>query len=103
MVFGSEVDICLVDNIESKKILINNGVKKEKFKLLAIKYMIRFFYSKQNKFEQKRFFQRKYNLYKKKIFVIALPHLAEHKLMSWKQHWEEIEYIIESFNNIKRL
>ena len=100
-VFGSEVDICLLDNLESKKILINNGVKKEKLEVTGNQIHDTLFYSRQNKFEQKRFFQKKYNLYKKKIFVIALPHLAEHKLMSWDQHWEEIEYIIESFNNIK--
>ena len=100
-VFGSEVKICLIDNLESKKILINNGIKKEKIIITGNQIHDTLFNAKNNKLKSKKFFKEKYNLQKNKIFVIALPHLAEHKLMSWEQHWNEIEYMIKSFKHNK--
>lgn len=45
--------------------------------------------------------QKKYSLSpNKKNIIVALPQLAEHKFMSWEEHWEEIRFICTTMQEL---
>jgi hypothetical protein len=36
----------------------------------------------------------------RKILLCAVPQLAEHDMMSWEQHWKEIEFLLSTFSQL---
>jgi hypothetical protein len=37
------------------------------------------------------------------VLLCAVPQLAEHRLMSWSQHWQEIEFLLATFAQLKNV
>ncbi len=35
---------------------------------------------------------------RKKLIILALPQLAEHRIMDWKSHWNEIRFLCQTFS-----
>lgn len=87
--------LCLPD----KKMLIrykdNYNIKEEKLKVVGdISYDTLYEAYKNRKNVYKTILE-KYDLNKGiKTLIIALPQLAEHNILPWKRHWEEINFLV---------
>ena len=52
--------------------------------------------------EQMRMLRHKYHVRDEdRIVLCSLPDLAEHRLLSWDDHWEEIEFLLHTFQSLK--
>jgi hypothetical protein len=86
-------DIVCLDSKNSYKRYLDYGVSQDKLRIVGdISYdNLYLHYSNKNK----EILYSKYNLdASKKILIVALPQLAEHKIMSWTDHWKEIYFIV---------
>lgn len=92
-------DILCLNNQYYKNLYISRGVDEGKIRVLGDGIYDHIYnqYAQQEKTKQK--ILEKYSLENnKKLVIVALPQLGEHNIIPWKQHWEEINYLIKSLN-----
>jgi hypothetical protein len=89
-------DIVCIDNNFSFNKYQNDMLFPSKFKIIGdIEYDSLYI----NSNLEKDNFYNKYNIkIDKEIVIVALPQLAEHLILSWKEHWAEINFIMEELN-----
>jgi hypothetical protein len=96
-------DILCLNNNYYKDLYIQNGVKIDKIRVLGdISYdaLYRRFVNKDN---IKKEIILKYSLNsKKQIIIVGLPQLGEHKFLPWDRHWEEINFLMSSLDNLEQ-
>lgn len=93
--FGADVDICFVDSLYTKEILASNHVQSEKILVSGDPILDDLYHVQIVKEQAKRSIYKKYNCQTEKpLLIISLPHLAEHNLRTWEEHWQEIDYIL---------
>jgi len=102
-VMGSGLsDLLCLNSSQTFKYYEDFGVQKKKLNLVGdISYDdIHKKYINQNKITE--FVFKKYNLNpNRKLIMISLPQLAEHQIMSWDDHWCEIDFLISSLVKTK--
>lgn len=92
---GGDADSLLVDGFDARHQAIGLGVKPEKIYVSGhISHDDMF-----ARFSQKESIREglveKYNLDPgKKLIVCAVPHLAEHGMISWTKHWQDVEALV---------
>jgi len=98
-----KVDILCLNNNYYKNLYIKNGVINKKIRVLGDISYDRLYTRLANKKKIKEVIIKKYDLdNQKKIIVIGLPQLGEHNLLPWDQHWEEINFLVNSACNLKQ-
>jgi hypothetical protein len=88
-------DVIFLDSKDTYDRYIGYGVERSKLKIVGdISYDTLYAqYISKDKLSNK--ILNKYKLNKKyKNIVIALPQLAEHDILSWKDHWVEIDFLV---------
>lgn len=91
-------DLICCDSKNTKKRLLEYGVSNHKLSITGDVILDRLFQNYNNK-KLNNLYSEKYKLkINKKIILISLPQLYEHKLFSWKNHISEIEFLLSSFN-----
>lgn len=98
MIGNGLVDYVCIDNRLSFNKYKNEILYPEKFKVIGdIEYDT---LHKNSNFLDSRF-QEKYKINKEeKIVIVALPQLAEHLILNWNEHWEEIDYIMNELTKL---
>lgn len=92
---GKSQIICLA-NEYFKSHYTKHGVSQEKIKVIGDTAYDNIYRAFCKKNKNKKIIINKYKLDKsKKILIISLPQLAEHNLLSWDEHWKEIDYIVD--------
>ena len=91
-VYGSDVDYCFVSSEGNRALLHENGVPLENIIVSGDQAHDLVYASRFN-----REFSKKYSS-SKKIILISLPHLGEHGLMEWSDHWDEMEFLTKSLS-----
>lgn len=94
--FGSDVDLTLVDSIHSLKALAAGGVPVEKIKVTGNQIHDALWISESDHALLLKSVSKKYNCVHNKKLIISLPHLAEHGLLDWGVHINEIYYILNT-------
>jgi len=90
-------DIICVDNKNTYKRYLNNNVPEKKLKLIGDVVYSKLYSIYSKKEQIKKSIIKKYDLFlNKKIIIISLPQLAEHKFFNWEKHWIEINFLIKS-------
>ena len=98
--FGSDVDICFVDSKNTKSILSVNGVESKNIIVTGNQIHDQLFKKNTQVKILRNNIINKYNFNPdNQIAIVALPHLAEHGVMNWNEHWENIFYIL---GNLKK-
>ena len=94
-------NISFLDSDQTKINLLRNGINEEKLNVSGNVYLDKLFISKDDQNELKKNISKKYNLnIKNPIILICLPHLMEHKIFDEARHWDEIDHIINSSQEI---
>lgn len=97
---GKITALCLPNQYMVSK-YISNGIPRTKTLLLGDISYDRLFqnFIDRNKLRKKVF--KKYDLdFSRKCFIIALPQLAEHDILDWDDHWDEINFLLESLTSL---
>ena len=89
-------DIICLNNDYNKDLYVSRGVAEKKIKVLGDGNYDLLFKQKFKKKEIQQNLRRKYKLDEKKIIILALPQLGEHNLLSWKDHWNEINFLLKN-------
>ena len=98
-----KADILCLNNNYYKSLYIKNGVINKKIRVLGDISYDRLYMRLASKKKIKEVITKKYDLdNQKKIIVIGLPQLGEHNLLPWDQHWEEINFLVNSACNLKQ-
>ena len=86
---------------DQTKIIFFVMVFEEKLIVSGNVYLDKLFISKDDQNELKKTISKKYNLnIKNPILLICLPHLMEHRIFDEARHWDEIDHIINSSQEI---
>jgi hypothetical protein len=94
-------DIVCVDNKHTYMRYIKMRVKKEKLVIVGDVSYDALYKIYKDRIEIKNKIIKKYKLnYTKKIIILALPQLAEHKRLDWDTHWIEIKYLVNVLSTI---
>ena len=97
-------DILCLPNSYLKEHYIRNGNDPKKIKSIGDISYDNLYKNYKKKDELKDELLKKYNLDKnKKIIITALPQLAEHNLLSWKEHWKEINFLVGSVDSLQEI
>ena len=92
-------DFVCVDNINSYIRYKNNKVPEEKLKIIGDISFDKVYEKYKTKKTIKNKIIKKYDLDpKKRIIIVSLPQLAEHNLLSWKDHWKETRFLMKSLD-----
>jgi len=83
----------------------NLGIDKNKLIVTGNIEFDTMYRSCRNRKSLKETLRSKYSINDKLIVTIALPQLAEHGFLTWKQHWKEIDYLCKELErkNVKAL
>jgi len=100
---GGDSDILCLPNDNMKNHYISNGINEDKIKVVGdISYDL-LYKSCNIKENIKNSILKKYDMDKSKnILMISLPQLAEHKILSWDEHWIEINFLMENLNKLNQ-
>jgi hypothetical protein len=96
-------DILCLNNQYYKDLYVGRGVDEKKIRVVGDgSYdLIYIQYSKKEEVRQK--ISKKYSSNSnKKLVIIALPQLGEHNILSWKEHWEEINFLMNSLSKLNQ-
>lgn len=96
---GSSGILCL-PNYRMNEHYINNGVDSNKIKVLGDTSYDQLYLNYKNRVNIKQILLEKYSFINKKIIIVALPQLGEHNILPWDKHWEEINYLMKSLNEL---
>lgn len=96
---GKSDYLCL-PNLYLKKYYIKKGVKVEKIKVIGDVAYDLLYKNYNSKFKILNNTLKKYNLMSKKIVIVALPQLAEHGILPWNKHWEEVDFLLSSIDKL---
>jgi len=94
---AGQSDFLCLNNNHAKDKYITRGVFENKIKVVGdVSYDdIYFQYNKRS--EVKKLILKKYKLdINKKIVIVSLPQLAEHGILDWESHWEEIDFLLSN-------
>jgi len=98
-----ESDILCLNNKSNVEKYIRNGVENDKIHLIGDISFDRLYNNFVQREATKKEILNKYSLNKsKEIIIIALPQLAEHRLLSWDDHWKEINFLMEELSTTKK-
>ena len=93
--------LCL-NNVFHKNYYIHSGVNEDKIKVLGDPAYDSLFESYSQKKRLKSQILYKYDLAaRKKILFLALPQLGEHNILPWKEHWDEIEFLVSNLCHLQ--
>lgn len=94
-------DILCLNDRHSAVAYSNRGVNSAKIRVLGDASYDKLFHQYTNKKLIKDELCNKYMISgHRKIAILSLPQLAEHGLLSWKEHWIEIEFLVETLCSI---
>jgi hypothetical protein len=78
---------------------VRNGISCDKIRIVGDVSYDQIYKSHIDKKNIRKNITEKYSLNQKKdIVLISLPQLAEHNLMSWDRHWNEIDYLVSQIS-----
>lgn len=92
--FGSDVDACLVDSRLVAEALVAGGVPRHNILVTGNQIHDVLALSEEERQSRRALLCRHYGCRRERLLVVALPHLAEHGLLNWQEHWAEMEYIV---------
>jgi len=92
---GGRIATVLADGESKRQRLIDHGCSADKIVITGIPQHDRLFSAAQNKVELISVLRNKYDI-GEVLVIISLPQLAEHGILSWQRHWEEIEYLVRA-------
>ena len=100
---GGNSDIIAVDGEDAKERYIKLGVPENKIIITGhqshdILYQN---YTKKDVIKRK-IYEKYYFNPEKKLIVFGVPHLAEHKILSWSDHWKEIDFLVQTLASLKQ-
>jgi len=100
---GGNSDIIAVDGEDAKERYIKLGVPENKIIITGhqshdILYQN---YTKKDVIKRK-IYEKYYFNPEKKLIVFGVPHLAEHKILSWSDHWKEIDFLVQALASLKQ-
>ncbi len=94
--FGSDANACLVDGNATAGILRNGGVPAERIRVTGNQIYDSLFLSEESRSHRRVEIARKYGCCRR-VLILALPHLGEHKLLPWDRHWQEMDFLLAAF------
>jgi len=98
-----ESDILCLNSKQNVEKYIQKGVDKDKIYLVGDISFDRLYNNYIKREALKKEIKKKYSLNKgAEIVIIALPQLAEHRLMSWDDHWKEIHFLMKELSSINK-
>jgi hypothetical protein len=94
-------DILCLDDRHSKELYVERGVAERKIRVVgdgAYDKLYRAFLKRDQVRDEivTRFRLRR----EEKIVIVALPQLAEHNILSWNDHWNEIRFLMDKLNDL---
>ena len=95
MIGNGLLNVMCVDNNRNKKACMTQGVSENKLKIVGdIQYdALHETYS--NSTSIRNGLHEKYGMEKDQhSIILAMPQLAEHKILDWNRHWQEIEFLV---------
>ncbi|MEW6593808.1 MAG: hypothetical protein AB1413_02945 [Thermodesulfobacteriota bacterium] len=92
--FGSDVDLCLVDSHLVAEALVAGGVPRCNLRVTGNQIHDILCLPEEERRSRRTSLSRKYGCRRELLLIVALPHLAEHRLLDWPAHWAEMEYIL---------
>jgi len=96
-------DIICLANENMKKYYVKNGVEKEKIRITGDVSYDKLYYKYMEKEDLKENIINKYKLCKdKQNIIISLPQLGEHNILPWKEHWKEINFLMDNIDSLKQ-
>lgn len=94
-------DILCLNNKYYKDLYISRGIKEKKIRVVGDGVYDHIYKQYSQQEETKQNILEKYSLdISKKIVIVALPQLGEHIILPWKQHWEEISFLMKSLDSL---
>jgi hypothetical protein len=96
--FGSGlISFIMVDSQRTKDDLVKVGTKPDKIYVTGHHIFDELFNVKKRKIKVNERMNYKYkNLSSNKKIIFAVPHLAEHGLIDWQEHWEKLDLICDN-------
>jgi len=100
---GGSSDILCLPNEHMKKHYVKNGIDINKIKVIGDISYDQLYLGYKKKIEIKKEIQEKYDLdLKVKTIIVSLPQLAEHNILPWDIHWQEINFLIQSLDSLNQ-
>jgi hypothetical protein len=90
----------LVDGEEALDALVTLGCEPQKIEITGHSSHDTIFHAFTNQKNLKAELIQEYGFGARNIIVLALPQLAEHNILGWDEHWQEIEFLMQSVSNI---
>lgn len=103
MIGNGLLDVMCIDNNRNKKTCMAQGVSEKKLKIVGdIQYdALHVSYSDSTSIRNRLL--EKYGMEKdRQTIILAMPQLAEHKLIDWDRHWQEIGFLVSGLEDIDR-
>ena len=100
---GGKSDILSLPNLHMKEHYINHGINEHKIKIIGdVSYDVL-----HKTYMQKDIIKediiKKYGLKKnKKIIIVSLPQLAEHDILTWDEHWQEVVFLLKNIDSLEQ-
>ena len=99
---GSSNIVCL-PNLHMKNHYIKNAISENKIKVVGDIAYDTLYHSTLKKQTIRLTVVLNYYLdVNKKNIIIALPQLGEHGILSWKEHWKEIAFLMDNVNSLNQ-
>ncbi len=98
---GGLVSTVLADGEDTRRRYIEHGCSPDKIAITGHPSHDGLLCTYNNRDNVKKMLCEKYDIVlEKKVVIVALPHLGEHGLLPWKEHWEEIRYICHVLSSL---
>lgn len=94
-------DVLCLNNQHYKNMYVTRGVDEEKIRVVGDGAYDDIYNKYLQRDEIKRVIYENYSLdFFKKLIIIALPQLGEHNIVPWKEHWEEIGFLMKILKDL---
>ena len=95
------IDSLLVDGKRTENQLIQLGCHAEKIKITGHGSHDKLFETVSRKDEIRSRFIEKYDLHPdRRTLILSMPQLGEHNLLSWEQHWQEVDFLCSELGRL---
>jgi len=99
---GGHSTFILADGEETKERYIRLGCKQEKIIVTGHPIHDNLYRLYKNRYKLRNSLNQEYAFDPgKKLIILALPQLAEHGIMDWKSHWDEIRFLCHTFSQLQ--
>ena len=98
---GGNSDIIAVDGEDAKQRYVKLGVSENKIVITGHQsHDILYQHYTEKDAIKRRIYEEYLFAPEKKLIILGVPQSAEHKILSWSRHWEEIEFLVLTLSSL---